>query len=65
MAQKLLDRPEIASALEEVGGEGVAERVSAGLRADRRSHQAASDDTPDGAVRKGLSKDPDEQGISA
>lgn len=54
VTQEFLDRPEVATPLQEVRGEGVAEGVCTGLRSDRSPDQTPGDDSSHGSVRKSL-----------
>ena len=65
MTEKLLNRSEVASSLQEMGRERVPEGVRARLRANRGSDQAPGHDPPHGAIRKVLSSQAREKRISA
>lgn len=50
MAEKLLNRPQVTTALEKMGGKGVAKRVRARFGPDIGAPEATSDDSPYGSV---------------
>ena len=65
VTQKLLDRAEIASALQEMSGKRVPKRVCAGFCSYRSTNKSPGHDAPDGSVRKGPSIDASEDRIAA